>query len=228
MKTRYPNIRPNKPKLIRGCSHLQIKLMEVTEEEEQALLQEVQNRKYVSEDTMKKFYRLLEVRKNEHSILLDHFDILLNQYQEQIELKKSTKQKLKDMQHAYSLAYNKLYIHKEQKDILTDNYQSQEDMVKKETLFKEIDALKEKIKQRKRQYESEKAKYDLILKHEQEKYNSIIQQIELLEKEIEFHNDAQQIDKSNNENQIKKKQVVKTCDLFPLKDLNQPPKFMFN
>ena len=190
-----------------------------SDEYESSLLREVQTRKYVSEATAKDFYNRLQVRRNEYSLLLNQFDEKLNLYQDEIIIKKKLKHKLKKEQANYSLAYAQLAKRSTQNE--NNEFigkQTKEEIMKKETLFKEMEAIKQNILFNKRQLEEDKTKYDLIIKKMQEKYDSIQKQVEILTKQLEIVNNAES---NNKTKEINDKSYLKTCDLFPIPNTYQ-------
>ena len=190
-----------------------------SDEYESSLLREVQTRKYVSETTAKDFYNRLQVRRNEYSLLLNQFDEKLNLYQDEIIIKKKLKHKLKKEQANYALAYAQLAKRSNQNE--NNEFigkQTKEEIMKKETLFKEMEAIKQNILFNKRQLEEDKTKYDLIIKKMQEKYDSIQKQVEILTKQLEIVNDGES---NNKTKEINDKSYLKTCDLFPIPNTYQ-------
>ena len=194
-----------------------------SEESDASLLREVQTRKYVSESIAKDFYNRLQERRNEYMLLLNHFDEKLNLYQDEIIIKKKLKQKLKRSQSNYTMAYSQLREKNQQNKVNKEivGKQTKEEIMKKETLFKEIEAIKQNIILKERQLDEDNTKYDLKIKNMQEKYDSIQQQIGILTRQLQIVND----DEMSNENKENvNKKHWRACDLFPVPNTYQQVK----
>ena len=192
--------------------------MEESESSDNSLIEEAKNRKYVTEETYNAFYEKLHIRRNDHMLLQNQLDKLIQNFQLEVQTKKKLKLKLKESQENYTYAYSKLK--KSQNTIQPPEIynQTREETMKKETLFKEIEALKKEISGQEKQLEEETTKYNLQIQMAKENYSQLEEKLRILSAHIQI------VNQDNGEQQNTNKQQLRPWDLFPIPNTYQRTK----